>query len=237
MSRATIAFAVSVIALAACSRTAGGKCKGNESLCLDKRTALACQDDVLVQVPCNGPLGCVKMAERGSCDDSIAEEGALCMALGDEEYACSTDRKRALQCKNRKFEKVLDCRGTGGCSQVGQQITCDTSTAAKGDACRGDGNVSCSDDKAQLLVCKDGKFETYRFCRGPQHCHFREGVPTCDETLSRSEDPCGITGQVVCSDDLKEELVCRDGQFSHSRSCRKPCQIIANRPGRPIDCD
>ncbi|HEY8074898.1 MAG TPA: hypothetical protein VIF62_12330 [Labilithrix sp.] len=237
MRRAVVFFAASVIALAACSRVAGGKCKGNESLCVDRRNALACQDDLLVQVPCNGPLGCVKLPERGSCDDSLADEGTPCMSTGDEEYACSSDKKKALACKNRKFEKVLDCRGRGGCSLNGQQINCDTSLAQKGDACRGEGNVSCSDDNQLLLVCKDGKFDTYRYCRGPQHCHFRNDVPTCDETLSAEGDPCGIVGQVVCAVDLRNELECRDNVFTHSRSCRKPCQVIPNRPGRPIDCE
>ena len=236
---ALIATMIAALASAAgCSRSVGGKCKGNESLCEGKRSALACHDGTLVQVPCAGPLGCTKMADRASCDDSIADEGTPCMAAGDEEYACSPDKKRALMCKNGRFERLLECRGRGGCSLLGQQVSCDTTIGSKGDACRVEGNVACSEDMKQLLICKEGHFESYRYCRGQFACHLKTGTetPTCDETLSLEGDPCGLPGYVVCSVDGKDELVCQGGAFARSRTCRKGCQVT-NRPGHPIDCD
>jgi hypothetical protein len=233
------AFTIAVFAfitLAACSRGVGSKCKGNESMCTEKRAALSCQDGKFVQVACNGPLGCVRMTERASCDDSIAEEGAPCMASGDEEYACTADKKRALSCKNKRFERYLECRGRGGCSLLGQQVSCDTSVAAKADPCKAEGSVSCSEDMKQLIICRDGRFESYRYCRGQYGCHFRGDTPTCDETLSAEGDPCGLPGYVVCSVDGKDELVCQGSSFLRSRTCRKGCQVT-NRPGRPIECD
>lgn len=231
------ALLVAPLLVVACSRGVGSKCKGNESMCLDKRNALSCQDGQFVPVACNGPLGCVRMTDRASCDDSIAEEGAPCMASGDDEYACSPDKRRALSCKNRKFEKILECRGRGGCSLLGQQVSCDTSIATKGDACKSEGSVSCSEDMKQLIICRDGVFQQYRYCRGQYGCHFKGDTPTCDETLSLEGDPCGLPGYVVCSVDGKDELVCQGSQFMRSRPCKKGGCQVTNRPGRPIECE
>jgi len=236
VKRIVVALAFALV-VAACTRGVGSKCKGNESVCSDRKSALACQDSVFVQVPCNGPLGCVKMPDRASCDDSIAEDGAPCMASGDEEIACTPDKKRALSCsKNRHFEKILECRGRGGCSLLGQQVSCDTSIASKGDPCKAEGSVSCSEDLKQLIICKDGKFESYRFCRGQYGCHFKGDTPTCDESLSLEGDPCGLPNYYVCSVDGRDELSCQNGVFTKTRTCKKGCQIT-NRPGRPTDCD
>lgn len=235
---AVVLAAAFVLVAAACGgKKEGGKCKGGESVCMDKTAALTCQGDKFIKVACNGPMGCTKFENQAKCDDSIASPGDACMGASDEEYACTPDKKRALVCKGGRFERLLECRGKGGCTQVGQQISCDTSIAVKGDPCKSQDAVSCSEDGKELVKCRDGKFVTHRFCRGPKGCQLREDVPQCDETLSLDGDPCSHPGRVVCSVDGEVELTCQGSVFLRSRTCRKkPCKVV-NRPGGGVECD
>lgn len=235
MRESTVAAAVLVLLLTACGKRVGSSCKPGESLCMDEKNALVCHGGKLEKVACAGPLGCVKIQDRASCDDSVASEGDPCMGETDEEYACSPDNKRALVCKDGKFALYLECRGKGGCSLLGHAVSCDTSIAAKGDPCRSQGAIACSEDGKQMLECRQGRFETHRYCRGQYGCSLKGEAPTCDETLSLEGDPCGLPGLVVCSVDGSRELICQGGAFMKSRSCKKGC-TVTNRPGRPIDC-
>lgn len=234
--RKTFVFAVALSILAAsCGKREGSSCKKGQSLCLDGKTALACQGDKLAKVSCAGPLGCTKFQDHANCDDSVATEGDACMGEAEEEYACSPDKKRALVCQGGKFALYLECRGKAGCSLLGRTVSCDTSVASKGDPCKTQGAVACSADQKQMLECRAGRFEVHRYCRGQYGCSFKGEQPSCDETLSRDGDPCGLPGHVVCSEDGKAELICQGGSFMRSRGCKKGC-TVTSRPGRPIDC-
>ena len=203
-------------------------------MCLDKHTALACRGDKLTAVACAGPMACVKFQDHANCDTSVATAGQPCMGEEDE-YACSPDKKHALVCKGGSFVPYLECRGKAACAMLGRTISCDSSIAEKGDPCKVQGAVACGEDQKHMLVCKDGKFDVHRYCRGQYGCFLRGETPSCDETLSLAGDPCGIPGQVVCSVDGRNELVCQGGVFTKSLSCKNGC-TVTNRPGRPIDC-
>jgi len=239
-TRGTALF-VSVLSFAlvvACGgKKEGGKCKAGESTCMDKQDALVCRNGTFAKVACNGPLGCTKFQEKANCDDSIALEGDACMGVTDEEYACSPDKKRALVCRGGVFAKLLECRGAGGCSQLGTQLSCDTSLAAKGDPCKTQGQVSCTVDGNEMVICRDGKFVLHRYCRGPKHCTLDHDQPVCDETISLEGDPCSHQGRVVCSADGQMELICQGSTFLKSRSCRKTGCTVSNAPGHPVVCD
>ena len=228
------ALAAAAVLTAACGKKAGGSCKGTESTCLDKKTALVCRAGTYVEIACAGPTGCGKYQDHANCDTSVASVGDPCMGE-DEEYACSSDTKRALVCKGGKFEPYLECRGKAGCAMLGHTVSCDTSVAEKDDTCKTQGAVACGGDQKHMLVCRDGKFVLYRYCRGQYGCFNKGETPSCDETLSLAGDPCGIPGQVVCSVDGKTELVCQGGVFTKSITCKTAC-TVTNRPGRPIDC-
>jgi len=222
-----------LVVVTACGKTAGSKCKLGESFCSTKTEALACHDGKLVPVGCHGPLGCNRMGDHATCDDSVAELGDACMGTGEQEYACSGDRKRALVCKQGKFAAYLDCRGPAGCAPLGQQVSCDNSVAEKGDVCMVTGGSACSVDKKEMLICRDGHFAPYRYCRGQFGCYTRADAPACDETLSLEGDPCGLPGYVVCSVDKQSELICQGGAFVKSRACKKTgCTVVA----RGVDC-
>lgn len=236
--RIAVGLAASVFGLAlvpACGKKVGGACKPGESLCTSKEAALTCQGGKLVEVQCRGPLGCNRFEKHANCDTTISNVGDPCMSQADEEYACSPDKKQALLCKNGRFERFLECRGQAGCSLLGAQVSCDTSVAKKGDPCKVQNASACSDDKKEMLVCRDGKFHEYRFCRGQYGCYLKGDAPACDETLSQEGDPCGLPGYVVCSTDHQSELVCQGGQFVKSRTCKTGCTVIT-RPGGGIDC-
>jgi hypothetical protein len=227
-------FLAALVLAAGCGKKAGGSCKGTEGTCIDKKTALTCRNGTFVEVACAGPLGCAKYQDHANCDTSVASLGDPCMGE-DDEYACSPDKKRAFVCKDGKFALHLECRGNGGCSILGHAVSCDMSVAVKGDPCKTQGAVACGEDQKHMLVCRDGKFDLYRYCRGQYGCFMKGETPSCDETLSLAGDPCGIPGQVVCAVDGKNELVCQGGVFTKSLSCKNGC-TVTNRPGRPIDC-
>lgn len=214
----------------------GGSCKGAESTCQDKGNALVCRGGKFAKVPCGGPLGCSRFEDHANCDDSIAVAGAPCMGL-DDEYACSPDKKQALVCKAGRFERHLECRGNGGCTQLGTQISCDTSVAEKGDPCKTQEAVSCTADGKEMVICRDGRFVLHRYCRGPKHCVLDHDTPMCDETLSQEGDPCSHQGRVVCSVDGQLELICQGSTFMKSRECRRKGCSVKNAPGRPVVCD
>jgi len=230
---AFVLLAALAISAVGCGKRAGGSCKPGESLCVDKDNALSCQAGKLVPVGCHGPLGCTRFGERASCDDSIAAPGDACIGLTEEEFACSADRRRALLCKAGRFAPHLECRGKGGCTLLGQQISCDTSVAARGDPCKVQGASACTEDQKELVVCRDGKFVAYRHCRGQYGCYTKGDAPACDETLSLEGDPCGLDGYVVCSVDKKSELVCQSGSFVRTRACKKGCVVQT----RSIECN
>jgi len=236
LRRGIVVCAVAATALlaAGCHKKKGSSCKASESICFDKTTALACRGGVFAEITCAGPLGCQNYKQHANCDTSVASLNDPCMGEEDE-YACSPDRKHALVCKGNAFQTHLECRGKAGCAMLGRTVSCDTSIAAKDDPCRSQGAVACGDDQKHMLVCRDGKFVVYRYCRGQYGCFSKGEAPSCDETLSLAGDPCGIPGQVVCSVDGKTELVCQGGAFIKSLTCKTSC-TVTNRPGRPIDC-
>jgi len=240
-TRRIVLTALSIFALltaaSSCSKKSGGACKGNEAICSpDKKTALVCRNGTFAEVACAGPAACAKFqTDHINCDTSLAAQNDACMGEEDE-YACSADKKHAYVCKGGKFEPHLECRGKGGCSMLGRTVSCDMSVASKGDPCKTQGAVACGEDQKHMVVCRDGRFELYRYCRGQYGCFVKGEAPSCDETLSAINDPCGLPGQVVCSVDGKSELVCQGGAFMKSITCKNAC-TVTNRPGRPIDCN
>ncbi|HVJ92642.1 MAG TPA: hypothetical protein VM580_22735 [Labilithrix sp.] len=229
-----IAFGIASTLAAGCGKKAGGSCKGTESTCLDKKTAIACRNGTFAEVPCAGPIGCSKYQDHANCDTSVALAGAPCLGE-DDEYACSADKKHAVVCKGGRFEPYLECRGKDGCATLGHAVSCDVSIAAKDDPCKQADALACSEDLKVLLACKNGRFVLHRYCRGRDGCTVKPDGPSCDETLALAGDPCGLPGQIVCSEDGKTELICQSGIFMKSLSCKTGC-TVSNGPARTIEC-
>src|SRR4051794_32589890 len=100
----TRAYVIAIVAagcvlVAACGgKKPGASCKGADSTCMDKKTALACRSGTFTEVACAGPAGCSKYKEHANCDTSVANTGDACMGE-DDEFACTPGNKRVLACK------------------------------------------------------------------------------------------------------------------------------------------
>jgi hypothetical protein len=224
-----------VVVASACKKHEGGACKSSEQVCADKEHALVCRSGQFVTVACPGPLACSRFENRVNCDTTMGNVGDNCMGE-DDEYACSSDKKQVVVCKKGKFESYLQCRGATGCAMDGKIPNCDVSVAAKGDPCQKPETFACAADAQQMLICRLGKFETFRYCRGANGCTVRQSEgPACDESLSMLGDPCGTPGQIGCSSDGKTELICQGGVFMKSRSCKTSC-TISTKNGRAVEC-
>lgn len=222
------------LATAGCKK-AGGSCTGNAQVCADKSDALLCKGGSFVPVACKGPLACSKYQDHVNCDTTVGSAGDNCMGE-DDEYACSPDKKHAVVCKGGKFVPYLECRGGNGCTMDGRIVNCDLTLSEPGDPCKKEDVLACSDDAKQMLVCRLGKFQSYRFCRGQFGCTAKPEGPACDESLSQIGDPCGVAGQIVCSTDGTTELICQGTTYAKSRTCKTDCKIVTTS-GRHVECN
>lgn len=240
----TLVVSSAVFALANCKPKVGGKCTVGQGACNDVKDALLCGPDLtLGLMSCKGPLGCSldKFTKKINCDDSVADEGDACLLSQSDNFACSPDHKKGLKCDAGKFTLFEHCRGPKGCQikhdfmSGTDEVFCDIHLQVKGDPCVKPGNFACSNDFKQMLQCKDGIFDTYRYCRGATACSIKgESQVNCDESVAELNDPCGVPGLLACSSDGKSELTCTGGKFTHARECKKSgCHLTAaNR----IDC-
>ncbi|NOU31477.1 MAG: hypothetical protein HOO96_26560 [Polyangiaceae bacterium] len=219
----------------ACKAKVGGSCKPGKDTCSDGKTALHCgKDNKYVEVKCAGPLGCLKLGSHMSCDDSVGDVDQPCMGESEEEYACSANKKKAVVCKDGKYSLHLECRGPKGCSMIGKMLNCDNTIAEKGDPCTKPGNYSCSVDAKNMFICKDGKWDVWRYCRGRDACQVKLSEVSCDVSISEMNDPCGVPGSLACSTDGKLQLICRGGKFVQDRECKKQGCNITN--AKRIEC-
>ena len=227
-------FLLLTLAAGGCNKPKpGAKCEMGQALCEDTANVLACQGDVFVEAKCRGPGGCSKLGSKITCDDSISEEGDICLEAGSENRACSGDKKTSLLCSAGKFKAVQTCGGPRGCQIKGDLVTCDSKLAEKGDLCTSPGSFACTPDKKARVECgPGGKFAFNRYCRGPSGCHELDFA--CDETVSEVGDPCGISGMFACNTDSTARLVCQGGQYVKDQPCaRGGCSVT---PQGRIQC-
>jgi hypothetical protein len=207
-------------------------------MCADTSSALACQNGTVVSVACHGPKGCTGAGASSQCDDDLAQEGDGCMMTVNENYACSTDHKKELICKDGKFVTVRTCKGVKACNITGNVIDCDDTVAEVGDACveeAGDANYACSVDKKLEIVCKGGKFEESNICRGAKGCVVQGQMVMCDSSVAREGEVCRPVDNHACSEDAKSELKCSPQmKWTKKRDCkREGCKVKGNE----IWCD
>ena len=108
-------------------------------------------------VSCKGAKGCAQSGDEDECDDTLAAPGDPCPRNPPLDYACATDLKSALVCKDGRFSLWRRCRGPEGCSVVdGRNVHCDTSLGEADDPCEHMGTFACSVDGQMMLEC-DGK--------------------------------------------------------------------------------
>ena len=211
---------------------------GDIACSTDKAAKLSCVDNRWkTSALCKGPRACAIRGDKLACDNDLADVNDVCDELGD--YACATDRKAALRCKDNKFVTESSCYGPRGCSVTVKDDTgtvqCDDDIAKVDDPCHTDGDFACSVDKKSMLRCKGLKFSVINTCRGPNGCEMREHPDKkllefrCDDSIAEVGDECDESGELACATDRKSQLTCKAGKFASTRACaRKACKMLSD---------
>jgi len=175
---------------------------------------------------------CIAVGLTG-CKQKVGDK---CSSIG--KFAC-TDTASAMLC-NAGTLVTLPCRGPHGCQGTGTASQCDDDLALEGDYCQTtlNENWSCSTDHKKELLCKDGKFQVARACKGPKSCQIQGNTIECDDSMADVGDVCVEEpgdSNYGCSLDKQIEVVCKNGKFQPSNSCRglKGCSISSNT----VTCD
>jgi hypothetical protein len=237
---ATVFFGVLVVGLLECKsnkQKPGDKCThDNGFLCMDSNSAMICVQGTIEMMPCRGPKGC---STSGSgepvCDDEIGKAGEACSMppAGSINVACTADMKSELECMANKWTLVSGCKGPKGCKISNNNFSCDDDFAEVGDPCKtaaNEANYSCTPDKKQEVVCKDNKFVSYRFCKGPHGCNVLNDKINCDDTFADEGDVCRHVDQGACTADAKSMLKCSPQfKWTKSKDCKKEgCKVDGN---------
>jgi hypothetical protein len=177
---------------------------------------------------------CVGLALAG-CKPRRAP-GAKCENVG--RFLCE-DTTSALYCNEGKYESI-PCRGPLGCVGGASSPKCDDSVANEGEKCMTASRetYACAGDREAALVCKDGKWERWRGCKGPGKCVASDERLDCDNTIADVGDPCGGgAGTGSCSTDQAHLLMCRSGRLEIASTCRGPKLCSVDAKAKTIDCD
>src|SRR5580700_2450499 len=101
---------------------------------------------------------------KPAAGEKCALPGQLVCSAGD----------RALVCDSNTWAPV-PCRGPRGCARpeaAGSLEQCDDTLGVEGEPCPNSPplDYACTEDRAEALVCRDGRFALWRRCRGPRGC-------------------------------------------------------------------
>ncbi len=226
-----VAVSAVMVLASACKPKAGGACAQGQGACTDGTTMMACVKGTYAMMPCHGATGCSANGSVAQCDNTLATAGDPCDEVGD--YACQTDTKAALSCKDFKWTLEETCKGAGACSLKKDGLTCDNDFSDQGDPCHTNGDYACTTDKLLALRCVNNVMAPLNACRGPNGCRVHE-MPAqkkvefvCDDALAQLGDPCDENGEEACSIDKKELLKCASNKFAAHEACPGGCSFDA----------
>jgi hypothetical protein len=241
-----MAAAAVLATVAACRErpAAGGRCSVPDQLvCARPDRALLCEPAASggvrawQEVPCKGARGCSRRDDDDACDDTMADDGDPCPRSPPLDYACTSDRSRALVCKDGRYALWRACRGADGCQvEGGRNVRCDTTLGEPGDPCAQQGTYACSSDTQAMLLCDGSSLAAVSSCRGPAGCHIQRDSRKveCDDSLAQEGDPCDQPKRIACAADRKAELVCAGTRYAKKRDCRRTdCRL----DGSELFCD
>ena len=97
--------------------------EGNAACTEDKKRLLLCKGGKMtLGATCKGMHGCRQKGTELECDETISDLGDTCDSSEYEgKFACSTDKKTKLVCKNNKMVKDRACK----CSVMIDKVNCD----------------------------------------------------------------------------------------------------------------
>ncbi|MBK7860203.1 MAG: hypothetical protein IPJ65_16630 [Archangiaceae bacterium] len=107
---------IAAVALAACGSPApGGACDTSGFLCSDQTTAMECQLQKWVALPCRGPSGCQRDSNVIKCDMSGNMEGDACASSAVGSGLCTGDGKATLECRHDDSSGTNTLKKTNTC--------------------------------------------------------------------------------------------------------------------------
>ncbi len=169
-----------------CTPTIGDACVGATSTCEGTASWIRCVDGVIRQeASCRGPGGCRVVDRRLLCDGSLAVVGDACWGL-DGMGACTPDHASWVTCVAGTWQPHHACRGPDHCATSGEELSCDESIGAIGDACD-EGGYACSEDGRLRLVCENGTRVRDAAC--PEGCRVEAGDVLCPNAVSARGAP------------------------------------------------
>jgi hypothetical protein len=172
------------------------------------------------------------------------DQALVCETAAEPAATASATPPSAPSLPTRAWVDV-SCKGARGCARIGDDDACDDTLAAVGDRCPKSPplDYACAASHPDALVCRDGHFDLWRHCRGPQGCRVLDGRNVhCDTSLGEAGDPCERAGTFACSVDGQTMLACDGRALVPASSCRGPkaCFFAPGEPGaepHDIDCD
>jgi hypothetical protein len=174
------------------------------------------------------PVGC-KAPKAEDKEEKDAKKSAKAMAgdgcKKDGARTCA-DAETELVCQGESWRPYA-CRGPDGCSKDGDGARCDLRGNDNGERCaKADEGASACASKTARVTCSGGKI-LKEDCKGPRGCFMEGDKAQCDRSISSVGAACSTEGAVACSQDQKDELLCKNGQNVPRRSCRgkKGCWI------------
>jgi hypothetical protein len=235
MKQAATILALLAALSGGCKKKAGDACKAGQSMCIDKSSALYCQDGKFAVQTCRGADGCKAANGEIACDNKAALENDGC----DEEkdLACTLDKRNELRCHANKFTVASTCRGSKGCWFEGNTLHCDTDLAEPGDPCEDADDIACAVDQKSELKCRSGRFTIENTCKGPKGCTVTGTTLHCDDDLADLGDACKKDGDYACSMDKKALLICRGSKFVQEQACKgKGCSYAEHGDKINFEC-
>jgi hypothetical protein len=107
------------------TESAGASCtpqnEGNGSCTPDGKSLLVCRGGkMVVAALCKGMHGCRQLGNKLECNQTIADVGDPCEDY-EGKFACSSDKKSRLVCRNAKMVKDRTCKS---CSVLIDEVQC-----------------------------------------------------------------------------------------------------------------
>jgi hypothetical protein len=119
----------------ACRARPGRSCSWNLDVhCIDEKNALVCVENRWEPAVCDGRRGCIADAEitnggiSGTCDVHYPPAGQPCEHMGaggSVRYRCLSDRPAVVECKNHRWQTIVECPGPAKCDREGYDTVCD----------------------------------------------------------------------------------------------------------------
>src|SRR5262249_32287789 len=138
-------------------------------------------------------------------------------------------------CVGGKFTP-MQCRGSAGCSGIGDAFSCDNKFGQVGDGCSAEtSDLACTLDKKGELRCKDNKLALASTCRGEKGCYWDKMTLHCDTDIADPADLCEDEDDLACAVDGKALLKCKGQKYVTANTCKGPkgCKV----DGTKVHCD